>query len=264
MNEPSHIRPSGPSMLSFLVPRALMPRALMPRALTPRALMLPLMLAPLFSVPCSLHGQDGQAYQALYAASDRYYNLETLCAHFNQVVEVTLLGQTRVSEGTVCLRQPDLFSMRFADPEGGRIVVDGEFAWNFFPDQDPRQVIKLEGAEGGFNFFENILADPRGRFEAVHEGREPMGERMSHKIALTPREDAGSRSVDFRSAVVWLDVNNYMITALDMHDTSERIRRLRFSNIRLDVDIPDEVFRFVLPEGARVFTDPRGAGSPRE
>ncbi len=142
--------------------------------------------------------------------------------------------------------------------------MDGEFAWNFFPDQDPRQVIKLEGAEGGFNFFENILADPRGRFEAVHEGQELMGERMSHKIALKPRGVAGSRSVDFRSAVVWLDVDSYMITALDMHDTSERIRRLRFSNIRLDIDIPDEVFRFVLPEGARVFTDPRGAGSARE
>ena len=70
MNELSHIRPSGLSMLSFLVPRALQPRALMPRALT-----LPLLLAPLFSVPCSLHGQDGQAYQALYAASDRYYRL---------------------------------------------------------------------------------------------------------------------------------------------------------------------------------------------
>ena len=264
MNEPYHIRPSGLAMRSFPVPRVLMPRALMPRALMPRALMLPLLLASLFSVPRSLHGQDGQAYQALYAASDRYYRLESLCAHFNQVVEVTLLRQTRVSEGTVCLRQPDLFSMNFSDPEGGRIVVDGEFVWNFFPDQDARQVIKSESAEGGFNFFENILSDPRGRFEAVHEGREPMGDGLSHKIALTPREGGGSRSADFRSAVVWLDVDTYMITALDMHDTSARIRRLRFSDIRLDIDVPDEVFRFVLPEGARVFTDPRGAGSARE
>lgn len=261
-------------MLSVLVPRALAPWALVPRALVarvrmpwaamPRALMLPLLLASLSSVPRSLHGQDGQAYQALYTASDRYYRLETLCAHFNQVVEVTLLRQTRTSEGTVCMRQPDLFSMRFSDPEGGLIVVDGEFVWTFYPSQDPRQVIKLESAEGGFNFFENILADPRGRFEAVHEGREPMGGGMSHKIALTPREVAGSQPVDFRSAVVWLDVDSYMITGVDMHDTSERIRRLRFSDIRLDVDIPDEVFRFVPPEGARVFTDPRGAGSARE
>ncbi len=169
-----------------------------------------------------------------------------------------------MGEGEVCLRQPDLFSMRFSDPVGSLIVVDGEFAWTFYPSQDPRQVTKFESAEGGFNFFENVLADPRGRFEAVHEGREPMGEGMSHKIALMPKEVAGSRSADFRSAVVWLDVDSYMITAMDMHDTSERIRRLRFSDIRVDVDIPDEVFRFVPPEGARVFTDPRGAGSARE
>ncbi len=236
MNEPSRIRSSR------LFPR----------------LIFPLLLVPLLSVPRPLHGQDGQAYRVLYAASDRYYGVETLCAHFHQVVEVTLLRQTRSSEGTVCLRQPDRFSMRFADPAGFVVVVEGVFAWTLYPSLDDMQVLRFSAVGGGgFNFYENLLADPRGRFEAVHEGREPMGDGLSHKITLKPRETEGLRPADFRSAVVWFDVDSYLITAVDIHDTNETIRRLRFSDIRVDIEIPDEVFRFVPPEGTQVHTDPR-------
>ena len=179
MNKSSHIRSSSVMKnLSLLVPRTLIVLFL---------------LVSLTSEPRSLHGQDGQAYRALYAASERYYGLETLCAHFEQEIDVTLLRHTSSGQGTVCLQQPDLFSMRFAEPEGDLVVVDGEFAWTFYPSQDDRQVMRcsVEGAGGGFNFFSNFLEDPRGRFEAVHEGREPMGDGLSHKIALKPRETGG-------------------------------------------------------------------------
>ncbi len=230
----------------------------------PRALMVPLLLVSFTSAPRSLHGQDGQdgqdgqAYQALYAASERYYGLETLCAHFEQEIDVTLLRHTSSGQGTVCLQQPDLFSMRFAEPDGDLVVVDGEFAWTFYPSQDDRQVMRcsVEGAGGGFNFFSNFLEDPRGRFEAVHEGRETMGDGLSHKIALEPRETGRLRSVDFRSAVVWLDVDSDLITALEIHDTNESIRRTELTDIRVDIEIPDEVFRFELPQDARLFTPP--------
>ena len=229
-----------------------------PTVLMLRALIVPFLLVSSVSVPWSLRGQDAQAYRVLYAASERYYGLETLCAHFEQVVELMLLRRTIPSEGTVCLQQPDRFSMRFSDPDGDLLVVDGEFAWTFYPSTDDKQVMRcsVEGAGGGNNFFSNFLDDPRGRFEAVHEGREPMGEGVSHRIALKPRETWGSRSVDFRSALVWLDVDSDLITALEIHDTNEQIRRLRLTDLLVDIEIPQEVFRFVPPEGTHVFTPP--------
>ena len=230
-----------------------------------RRTVLPLLLLSIFSAPRSLHGQDSQAYQVLYAASDRYYSLETLCAHFEQEVEVTLLRRTTSGEGRVCQRRPDRFSMRFSDPPGDLLVTDGEFGWTFYPSLDSRQVMQFSGAGGGFNFYQNFLEDPRGRFEAVHEGREPMGDGTSHKITLTPRDGAaGVRSAGFRSATVWFDVDSYLITAMDVYDTNESIRRVRLTDIQADVEIPNEVFRFVPPEGARVIKDPRGPGSAQE
>jgi outer membrane lipoprotein-sorting protein len=229
----------------------------------PHILIIPLLLVSLVMAPQSLHGQDGEAYRVLYAASDRYYSLETLCAHFRQVIEITLLSQTRSGEGTVCQQRPDRFSMRFSDPDGDLVVGDGEFLWTFYPSIDDMQVMRFsaEGGGGGFNFYKNFLEDPRGRFEAIHEGREPMGGGLSHKIALKPRETQGLRSTSFRSAVIWFDVDSYLITALDIHDTNGTIRRIRLTDIRVNLRLPDEEFRFVPPEGARVMRAPEGAGA---
>ncbi len=224
-------------------------------------LIIPLLLVSFVSSPRSLHGQDGQAYRVLYAASDRYYGIETLCAHFQQTIEVTLLNLTRSGEGTVCQQRPDRFSMRFSDPEGDLVVVDGESLWTFYPSQDDKQVMRFsaEAAGGGFDFYRSFLEDPRGRFEAVHEGREPMGDGLSHKITLKPRETDGSRSTDFRSAVLWFDVDTYLITALDIHETNESIRRIRLTDIRENLRLSGEEFRFVPPQGARVLSPPEGA-----
>ena len=228
----------------------------------PHILIIPLLLVSLVTAPQSLHGQDGQAYRVLYAASDRYYGLETLCAHFKQVIEITLLRQTRSGEGTVCQQRPDRFSMRFSDPDGDLVVGDGEFLWTFYPSMDDMQVMRFsaEGNGGGFNFYKNFLEDPRGRFEAIHEGREPMGGGLSHKISLKPRETQGLRATGFRSAIIWFDVDSYLITALDIHDTNGTIRRIRLTDIRVNLRLADEEFRFVPPEGARVMRAPEGAG----
>ena len=229
-----------------------------PTVLVLRTLMVPFLLVSSVSAPPSLKGQDadGRAYVALYDASDRYYGLETLCAHFRQDIENTLLKRTFPSEGTVCMQQPDRFSMRMSDPDGDLVVVDGEFAWRFSPSTDDKQVFRCSvgGGGAGSNFFSNFLDNPRGRFEAVHEGREPMAGGVSHKIALKPRENGGS--AEFRSAVVWLDVDRDLITALEIHDTNELITRLWLTDIRVGIEVPQEIFLFVPPDGTHVFTAP--------
>ncbi len=201
--------------------------------------------------PADLPAQDERAYEVLEAASERYWGLNTLCARFHQEIEVTLLGQTRSGEGTLCQRQPDEFSMRFSDPEGDLVVVDGEFLWTFYPSMDAKQVMRFAaaGAEGRFNFYKNLLEDPRGRFDATYQGMEELAGRPSHKLTLVPR-DAES----FRSAVVWIDAESDLITGVDVHDANESIRRVRLTDLRVDVDVPDDEFQFVPPPGARVLS----------
>ena len=201
--------------------------------------------------PSHLPAQDERAYEVLEAASERYWGLETLCARFHQEIEVTLLRQTRMGDGKLCQRQPAEFSMRFSDPEGDLVVVDGEYLWTFYPSMDADQVMRFAaaGTEGRFNFYKNLLDDPRGRFDATYQGTETLAGRPSHKLTVTPKDDGA-----FRSAVVWIDVESDLITGVDVHDANESIRRVRLTEFQVDVDVADGEFRFVPPPGARVLT----------
>lgn len=211
---------------------------------------------PLFSVLIALVGitpfrvlAQERAHDILDAAAERYWSIETLCARFDQVIEITLLQESHASRGTICQRQPDRFAMRFADPEGDVVVVDGEFLWAFYPSLDPKQVLRFRagGAEGRFNFYKNFFDHPRERFEATYEGREELPGGLSHRISLTPRQPT-----DFRSAVIWIHVESGLITGVDVHDANESIRRIRLTEIRVDPDVPDEEFRFTPPDGVTV------------
>ena len=201
--------------------------------------------------PARITAQDDRAYQVLEDASKHYQGIKTLCADFRQVIEVTLLKESRSGEGTICQLQPDKFSMRFKDPEGDVVIVDGVFLWTFYPSMDDKQVMRFQaaGAEGRFNFYKNFLVDPRGRFRATYEGQENPGSELSHKISIAPKEPSG-----FRTATVWISLQSRLITAVDIHDANESVRKIRLTHIRLDLDLPETEFLFVPPPGARIIT----------
>ncbi|HSH44673.1 MAG TPA: outer membrane lipoprotein carrier protein LolA, partial [Longimicrobiales bacterium] len=70
----------------------------------------------------------------------RYEDVRSLQADFQQVIDNPLLGRRTESAGTLYQRQPDLFLMRFSDPEGDVIVSDGDYFWVYYPSVDPKQV----------------------------------------------------------------------------------------------------------------------------
>ena len=201
--------------------------------------------------PSALAAQDERAYEVLESAEQRYEALATLCARFHQQVEVTLLAETRTGRGRLCLRRSTEFSMRFSDPEGDLVVVDGQFLWTYSPSMDPTQVMRFsaEGAESRFNFYKNLLENPRRRFLATHDGMDEVDGVRAHKLLLTPKKGAG-----FRRVIVWIDGERHLIIGVDIHDVNESIRRVRLTDIGVDIDVPDEEFRFVPPPGARVMS----------
>ncbi|MEE8147886.1 MAG: outer membrane lipoprotein carrier protein LolA, partial [Longimicrobiales bacterium] len=152
--------------------------------------------------------RDSDAYRVLEEAAERFASLESLCATFEQVTEVTLIGLTTRGHGTLCEKHPNLFSMRFADPEGDVVLVDGTYVWTYYPSMDKRQVIRFTagGAEAGFNFFKAFLAEPEAKYVAVHEGEEDIDGAHTQRIGLRPRGSAA-----FRSATVWVAAESRLL-----------------------------------------------------
>ena len=196
--------------------------------------------------------RDSDAYRVLEEAAEKFASVESLCARFQQVTEVTLIGLTTRGHGTLCEKHPNLFSMRFADPEGDVVLVDGTYVWTYYPSMDKRQVIRFTagGAGAGFNFFQAFLSEPETKYVAVHEGVEDIDGVVTERLGLLPRDSSSS----FRSATVWVAVESRLLVRVRINDDNGSVRTLTLSDIRLNPELPEDHFTFHPPPGARIVT----------
>ena len=219
----------------------------------PRPPVAPLLLCALLTAPGPARAQSGDpdAYSVLSEASERFEALEALCAEFEQVTEVTLLDRTIRGRGTLCEKHPNLFSMRFADPEGDVVLVDGTYVWTYYPSMDEKQVIRFVagGAEAGFNFYNAFLADPETKYHATNAGLEDVAGVSAYRLELEPRAASG-----FRRATVWVTAEGRLLSRVRIHDENGSVRTVTLSDVRLDPELPADYFTFIPPPGARVVT----------
>lgn len=185
----------------------------------------------------------------LQEAGRQYREIEGFCASFQQELSVPLLGDTITSMGSLCQAHPNLFAMRFSDPEGDVLVADGEFFWVYYPSSDPGQVLQfdMDVRPGGVDFHREFLEAPGEKYEMDYVGEDSVSGRSTHLIHLKPKEPAG-----FREARIWLDAERALIlrAALGMEEGS--VRTVTLSDLRLNPPPDPDRYRFVPPPGAQV------------
>lgn len=195
-------------------------------------------------------GQDVDPYVLLEEASERFASIETLCSDFHQVLDVPLLRERREGDGRLCQRRPDLFSMRFHDPSGDLVVVDGEHAWVYTPSRDPEQVLRAPMTAVGerLDFHGQFLESPRRKYDAVALGADTVAGVPAHRILLRPREPAR-----FREAVVWIGEDHFL-RQVEIREENGSVRTVTLTDFEVDLPVPEGTFSFTPPPGTRVVT----------
>ena len=212
------------------------------------------MMQPILALALALGApvapQQATAEQILKRAERTYSETRSLQADFVQHVRVPLLGSDQRSRGTLYLKRPDRFLMRFSDPAGDRIVADGRFFWMYYPSTDRKQVIRSAIKEGFHqaDFQREFLANPSARYVATLAGSENVGGRRTHVLRLVPR-----RASPYKQVRLWVDATDFTIRRFEMTEENESVRRIDLSNIRRNQALPDSLFRFDPPRGTQVF-----------
>ena len=189
------------------------------------------------------------ALRALEGAAAHYREVNAMCADFEQVIEVRLVRRTVESEGRVCQQRPNLFSMRFTDPEGDMVISDGTHFWVYYPSIDELQVVRQPAAQspGRHDFIREFLDDPAGKYTVEDAGTEVVNGRECRVVSLTPRAGAS-----YRGARLWLDAESYLINRLELHEENGNLRTVTLGNTIFSSGLDPDLFVFEVPEGARV------------
>jgi outer membrane lipoprotein-sorting protein len=183
-------------------------------------------------------------------AAVAYRGITSFSADFRQVIADAMIG-TFESSGRLVQAGEARLSMRFTDPRGDAIVMDGERIWVYTPSTTPRQVVRLKVPSDptyGPNVLAWILTDPTRRYQSRFLRVDQVAGRGVDVIALTPTD----RSLPFTEAVVWLDQFDHLPRRLELRERGGQRRTLSFTGVETNRRIPPETFAFKVPDGVRV------------
>ncbi len=202
------------------------------------------------AAPASAQSGD-QGLDIIRAAAERYRQVDALCADFRQYLVVPLLGDERTGFGRICQARPNRFAMRFSEPDGDRVVIDGQSVWVFYPSLDAKQVIRMPVAQqrGGHDFHREFLEDPETKYDVSLEGDETVDGRATYRLRLVPKQ-----RTSYRVAVLWIDRGTPALRQIRIEEENGTVRTITLSNIDFSSDPDGEWFRFTPPEGALIIT----------
>jgi chaperone LolA len=189
----------------------------------------------------------------LEEASARYAPVSSVCADFVQHLAVPLLDDERTARGRLCHARPNLFAMRFTEPAGGVVLVDGTYSWYYMPSSDPRQAFRapVEQGTGGQDFHREFLENPRTKYTVTYEGEEQVGGAATHRLRLVPRT-----RTSYRAAVLWLEQGTSLLRQFRLEEENGNRRTVTLSDIQFDVAPPAGFFVFTPPRGVTIMDAP--------
>jgi outer membrane lipoprotein carrier protein len=198
--------------------------------------------------------------QTAEAAIDRavtaYATIRTMRGTFEQTLRNPLLGRTGVARGTFEQQFPNRIAIRFTDPSGDMLIVDGAVAWLYLPSTNPGQALKVPSALSGssLNIVEQFLTAPASRFTIAAMGTATVSGRPTHAVKLVPKQPVR----EFTEATVWIDDTTGLIRQFEITEPNGLIRRIRLVEATLNPTLPRDAFIFTPPAGVKVVDQTKG------
>lgn len=190
------------------------------------------------------------ALSRVLAGIERYYEgLSSLTARFEQVVEVPVLEKLERYRGNFYFQKPDFVRLEYTLPKGQLMVADGSYYWFFQPQEDIPQAMRAPMDEVGTGVPRYVLGgDLARRFEVSLVGRENRGGKPCHVLDLVPREATPYYS-DLRA---WVDAETFATRAVRYEDDSGNFNTFDLSELRENVAIEPDKFKFSPPPGTQL------------
>lgn len=190
----------------------------------------------------------GDPASTAHAVDDKYNHLKTLQADFSEVFRGA--GTERTESGTLLLKKPGKMRWDYRSPKEKLFVSDGRDVWFWVPGDRQVQRSKLKRLED--------LRSPIGFLLGKTKLEKELGG-LSDAPDVAPLESGDKvlrgvpQALAERVSQVMLEITpESWIRRIVIEEVDGSVTEYRFSNQRVDVDIPESRFRFEPPPGVEV------------
>ncbi|MDA1081256.1 MAG: outer membrane lipoprotein carrier protein LolA [Gemmatimonadetes bacterium] len=172
-----------------------------------------------------------------------------ISASFEQTLTNPDIRETKTSRGNFAQQGPARFAFRFTSPDGDAIIADGTSLWVYLPSSARGQALKLPIAQGAqLDLLTQLLTAPRASYTITPLPAAEIDGRPTTVVRLTPR----LLDTPFTRATLWIDPVEALVRQIEAVEPSGLIRRIRFRDIRTDVELPRGALNFVVPPNVKV------------
>lgn len=183
-------------------------------------------------------------------AGRTFRGLSSFRASFEQIIEDRMIG-TQNSRGELAQAGNAHLAMRFSDPKGDLVLLDGTSVWIYTPSTTPGQVLRMAIPTDpvyGPNVLTRILDKPTERYQVTWVGEEKVDGKPVDVVEFVPTTEDPL----FSRAVIWIDRGTSLPRRLELDERTGVHRTLILSRLRTNVPLGRNEFVFQVPDGVRV------------
>ena len=186
--------------------------------------------------PCIGRAEPVGRAEDLDAIKQRYSEIKTVEAQFQQKITISALKRQRETKGQFFYKRGKGFLWKYTAPTEKIFLYDGNVVWQ--ADQDKPTVIKekvnKEKMEG--NFLD--LVDDVTHLDRLFTVKETSRQNDLNVIELVPRKEGS-----VKSARIWVD-NDSIIRKMEISEITGNVNVLEFSSIKINKPVSDSLFVF--------------------
>ncbi|MFQ5675982.1 MAG: outer membrane lipoprotein carrier protein LolA [bacterium] len=193
----------------------------------------------------SIHSADSKrAQEIIKKVQEKYKDLKTLSADFEQEFVWELAGETQVVKGLIYLGAANHYRI---ETDTQTIVADGTTLWTY---SEPDNQVIIDSMKKS---VENPL--PRDLlFQYAEEytpslvGEEKLDDRKTYVLSLTPKDEEAF----IKSMKIWVDETSWLTIKVVQVDINDNVNTYTIENIKEDVELQPSLFSFQIPADSEV------------
>lgn len=184
------------------------------------------------------------ATQLVQQVEAKYKDVSAIQAEFVQISRSEVFGDEKQS-GQVVLKRPKKMRWIFRDGVHKEFVTDGKTMWIYT--KEDNQVIKYNDIGSNTGQADQLLQS-LDKLDEVFKVDLLESASGSHALDLQPKTPGQVKKLQLE-----LD-KNLVVSKVVITDQFDNVTELRFTEVKLNVDVPDSQFTFQVPAGASVIS----------